>query len=135
MASAGAEVRTLERAKSARPEAVTVRVLIWHLHSRSWTLLPAYYLLLDSPLSPDLEMSFTPTLHYDRAQAEHTEVVCRSTGTPRGLAGPDLELLKLAIDAVHGHSLGAASLLVAAARSPILSLHFSYALRLLIDAQ
>ena len=95
--------------------------------------MPAFY--LDSPLSPGVEMSFTPTLHFERAQTEHIEVVCRSTGTPRGLTGPDLERLKPAIDAVHGHSLGTASLLVAAARSPMLSLQFSYALRWLIDVQ
>lgn len=41
----------------------------------------------------------------------------RSNGTPRGLSGPELERVKPAMNAAHGHALGAAALLVAAARS------------------
>ena len=42
--------------------------------------------------------------------------MCRSTGSPRGLTGTDLEQLKPVMDAAHGHSLGAAALLVSASR-------------------
>lgn len=40
----------------------------------------------------------------------------RGSGTPRGLGASEREKLKPAMDAVHGHALGAAALLVASTR-------------------